>query len=314
MSGLLIIGAGQLGMALQRVAMSDPAWRAVPLAVLDHAALDLCDREAVAARLVALRPDVVINAAAYNRVDEAEKQPAPAFATNASAPGALALAASQVGARLVHVSTDYVFSGEADRPYREDDLPAPCSVYGASKLAGEHLVRAYAPGALIVRTSGVYGVRRPGVGKRSFVEAILQQARAGNTLQVVADQRASPTYAVDLAWAILALLGREAAGIVHVTNAGSCSWYEFAQAILEEAGIEATVTPVASRAPGDMGWRAAGARRPSYSVLDHGRLRDLGITMPHWRDALARYIREQAGGAWTAAVASRSIGESGGMA
>lgn len=290
MTRLLIIGAGQLGAALARLAPQDPHWGAASVRLLDRAALDLADGQAIVGLLEALRPDMVINAAAYNRVDDAEAAPEQAFVANAIGPGRLARAATGIGARLVHVSTDYVFSGidtgDAPRPYREHDLPDPCSVYGASKLAGEHLVGAYAPGALIVRTSGVYGWRPPG-GKTSFVEAILRQAAVGTPLQVVADQWVSPTYAADLARAILALARLDVRGIVHATNDGSCSWFEFARAILEDARLAVPISPVPSRE------RPTAARRPSYSVLDNGRLRALGIAMPHWRDALARYLRER---------------------
>lgn len=299
---LVVLGAGQLGTALQRVAAADPYWSTRSVQVLDRAALDIRDADAIASCLPALRPSILINAAAYNRVDEAESQPALAFAVNASAPAQLARAATRLGARFVQIGTDYVFSGAprapdaALRPYREEDLPAPLSVYGASKLAGEHLALAYAPGALVVRTSGVYGARTAGTGKRSFVEAIVRQACAADpsagqhppALRVVDDQRASPTYAMDLAQAILTLLRLDATGIVHVTNAGSCSWFEFAGAILELLALPAALEPIASSA------RPAPARRPAYAVLDHARLRDLGISMPHWRDGLERYLRVHA--------------------
>jgi dTDP-4-dehydrorhamnose reductase len=312
---VLVVGAGQLGTALRHVMAVDPYWSAWPALTLDRAALDLCDAAAIEGCLTQVRPEIVINTAAYNRVDEAESQPALAFAVNASAPATLARAATRLGARFVQVSTDYVFSGESPasaepaRPYREDDLPAPCSVYGASKLAGEHLARAYASDALIVRTSGIYGARPAGTGKRSFAEAILAQLgalhpnaggrEAPPILRVVDDQRVSPTYAVDLALAILELVRRDVRGIVHATNAGSCTWFECAQAIVDLVGASATVVPVAS------GERPTAARRPAYSVLDHGRLRDLGMTMPPWRDALGRYLRERTAPSGTPATGVR---------
>ena len=287
---IAIIGNGQLGAALDALLRTDLTWQGSSVTVLGHDTLDIRAAAAVEAMLGDLAADLVINAAAYNRVDEAEADPESAFAVNAIAPGRLARATRVLNARLVHVSTDYVFSGElpagddARHGYHEDDLPTPRSVYGASKLAGEHLVLANAPDALVVRTSGVYGPRPGGRGKRSFVEAILAQAETGTTLRVVDDQRLGPTYAVDLAAAILALAPLPASGLIHASNAGSCSWYEFARAILELAGSNAPIEPVPSSA------RPTPAHRPPYSVLDNGRLRKLGIEMPAWRDALARYM------------------------
>jgi len=287
---IAIIGNGQLGSALEALLRTDPTWQGSAVTVLGHDTLDIRDAAAVEAKLGELAAELVINAAAYNQVDEAEMDPETAFAVNAIGPGRLARAARVLNARLVHVSTDYVFSGEllagqvTDSGYREADLPAPRSVYGASKLAGEHRVLANAPDALVVRTSGVYGPRPDGRGKRSFVEAILAQAEAGTALRVVNDQRLGPTYAVDLAAAILALARLPASGLIHASNAGSCSWYEFARAILELAGSGVPIEPVPSSA------RPTPAYRPPYSVLDNGRLRELGIEMPRWRDALARYM------------------------
>ena len=300
---IAIIGTGQLGSAVDQLLRTDPAWQGSTVTVLGHSALDIRDAAAVEARLGELAAELVINAAAYNRVDEAEVDPEVAFAVNAIGPARLACATRVLHARLIHVSTDYVFSGElpvgqvADSGYREADLPAPRSVYGASKLAGEHLVLANAPDALVVRTSGVYGQRPSGSGKRNFVEAILGQAEAGGPLRVVDDQRLSPTYAVDLAAAILAAARLPAFGLIHVSNAGSCSWYEFARAILELAGSEAPIEPVPSSA------RPTPAYRPPYSVLDNGRLRELGIEMPGWRPALARYMQARTADTSVAAMA-----------
>jgi dTDP-4-dehydrorhamnose reductase len=281
MARIVVMGAGQLGTALGIAGGNT-------VTVLDRATLDVQDLDRIEPVLRALSPEIVINATAYNRVDEAESRPELAFAVNATAPAWLARASRSLGARFVHVSTDYVFSGAQRQPYREDDLPGPLGVYAASKLAGEHLVRAYDPAALVVRTSGVFG--RTGHGRGSnFVLAILRQLYAGAPLRVVADKTAAPTYAVDLARAILALLAGHAAGTVHVTNSGSCTWHEFACAIVEETGRQAAVEPVSA------GMRPDVARRPLYSVLDLGRLEALGVGMPHWRDALRRYLAELPG-------------------
>ncbi len=278
---IIVLGNGQLGTALAAVGGSD-------VQLLGRAELDLTDVAAIEPTLASMRPAVVINAAAYNKVDEAEQRPDLAFAVNATGPALLARACSAIGARLVHVSTDYVFDGSLGRAYVEDDLPSPLSVYGASKLAGEHLVRAYADKqALIVRTSAVIGVAADWAGKGgNFVRAILRQATAGNLLRVVDDQTTSPTYAPDLARAVLALVDQDAHGLVHVTNSGHCTWHQFALAILELSGLDVPCVGIASESmPGR-------ARRPAYSVLSGARLASLEVTLPSWRDALERYLGE----------------------
>jgi dTDP-4-dehydrorhamnose reductase len=280
-AGIIVLGNGQLGTALGAVGGS-------AVRVLRRADLDLTAAAAIEPILSSLQPTVVINAAAYNKVDEAEQRPDLAFAVNAAAPANLARACSAIGARVVHVSTDYVFAGSLGRAYLEEDLPAPLGVYGASKLAGEHLVRAYAgERALIVRTSAVFGAVAEGTGKGgNFVRAILRQAGAGQPLRVVADQTTSPTYAPDLARAVLALVKQEAHGLVHVVNSGQCTWHQFALAILELSGLDVPCLGIASAPAPDR------ARRPAYSVLSDTRLTSLGITLPPWRDALERYLRE----------------------
>ena len=275
MRALVAGSAGQLGRELVARLGDEVAWKG------DRAELDVADGAAVAALVARVRPDVVFNATAFNRVDAAEAEPLAAFAVNAAAPHFLARAARDAGALLVHVSTDYVFDGTASRPYREDDLPRPLGAYGASKLAGEHLVAAAGGEHLVVRTSGVLG--RGGSDQKggSFVERIVAQARAGRPLRVVADQVFAPTCASDLAESLVALVRSGARGLVHVTNAGSCSWHELAVAALAAAGLEAPVERI----------RAADlslpARRPAYSVLDTSRALALGLPPPrHWKDAL----------------------------
>lgn len=275
---IVVVGSGQLGTALATIGGAN-------VSLVDRAALDITDLAAIEPALSELAPDVVINASAYNRVDAAETDPDLAFAVNATGPAYLARAATALEARFVHVSTDYVFGGTQQRPYCEDDPTEPLGVYAASKLAGEHLALAYGPSSLVVRTSGVFGRTRSGTGG-NFVLSILRQARAGKPLRVVADKIAAPTYAVDLARAILSLVAAGASGRVHITNSGCCTWYEFACAILEEAGIDAAIEPVSYSGTADV------ARRPLYSVLDLSRLESLGVTMPHWRDGLRRYLQE----------------------
>ena len=223
----VVVGSdGQLGRELVVALGAQVAWAG------DRAEVDVTDEGAVSALLARARPDVVFNATAWNRVDAAETEPAAAFAVNAFAPHFLARAARDAGALVVHYSTDYVFDGTAARPYREDDAPRPLGVYGASKLAGEHLVAAAGGEHLVVRTSGVFG--RGGSEQKggSFVERIVAQARAGQPLRVVADQVFAPTFAADLAAASIALVRAGARGLFHVTNAGSCSWHDLAVAAL----------------------------------------------------------------------------------
>jgi dTDP-4-dehydrorhamnose reductase len=272
----VVVGSGgQLGRELVTLLGDDVVWAG------DRAEIDATDGTAVAALVARERPDVLFNATAYNRVDAAESEPGAALAVNAAAPHFLARAARDAGAVLVHYSTDYVFDGTASTPYREDDPPRPLGVYGASKLAGEHLVAAAGGEHLVVRTSGVLG--RGGSEQKggSFVERIVAQARAGKPLRVVADQVFAPTRAADLAAASIALVRAGASGVFHVTNAGSCSWHELACAALAAAGLHVPVEPIRAA---DL---ALPARRPPYSVLSCEKYLDLGLPpLRHWREAL----------------------------
>ena len=208
----------------------------------------------------------------------------------AFAPLYLARAACEIGALMVHVSTDYVFDGGMERAYTEADTPAPRSVYGVSKLSGENLVGGSGAAHLIVRTSGVFGLGGSRTKGGSFPERILARARSGAALRVVDDQVLSPTYAPDLATTIVALVEGNARGLVHVTNSGEASWHGFAVATLELAGIRAHVARISTE---DL--RAAAAR-PAYSVLASERLPELGVASPRsWRDALAEMLDEAGG-------------------
>jgi dTDP-4-dehydrorhamnose reductase len=267
--------AGQLGRELVARLGGELAWAG------GRAELDVTDAAAVRELVARVRPDVVFNATAYNRVDAAESEPDRAFAVNAHAPGLLAEAARAAGAALVHVSTDYVFDGRASRPYREDDPAEPLSTYGASKRLGEQHVLGSGAEALVVRTSGVLG--RAGSQQKggSFVDRILAKARANEPLRVVADQVFAPTFASELAEALIALARRGARGLVHVTNEGTCSWHELATAALEAAGLARPVEAITAESLN------LPARRPAYSVLDTARYRSLGLPpLRHWREAL----------------------------
>jgi dTDP-4-dehydrorhamnose reductase len=271
--------AGQLGRELLAELGKDVVWAG------GRGTLDVTDAAAVAELVARVRPDVVFNAVAYNRVDAAEQDAPGAFAVNALGASALARAAREAGALVVHFSTDYVFDGTLVRPYREEDRPAPLSVYGASKLGGEQLVAASGAEQLVVRTSGVLGQGGSAQKGGSFVDRILARARAGQPLRVVGDQEFAPTIARDLARATLALLHAGARGLFHVTSSGSCTWHELAVAALELASLSVPVERIASA---DLG---AAARRPAYSVLDCSRYLGLGLpALRPWRDGLAECL------------------------
>jgi dTDP-4-dehydrorhamnose reductase len=257
---------------------------------LTRTELDLSQPGAACEVLGRLRPDIVVNCAAYNFVDRAEDEPAAAFAVNAWGVRELALACRELGCVLVHFSTDFVFGLDAGRrtPYVETDAPGPVSVYGLSKLAGEYLVRALCPRHFVIRTCGLYGIRGSGGKGTNFVETMLRLARQGKPLRVVADQVCTPSYTADVAAATAALLGTECHGVYHLTNAGCCSWLGFAEAIFELEGIRPDLTPVTSAEYG------ARARRPAYSVLDRAAYGFLGLPLPRpWREALAAYLEER---------------------
>jgi len=278
---VLITGAnGQVGRALQATA---PA--GAELVSTDVDQLDICNPDAVARFVAEARPALIVNSAAYTAVDRAEGDADLAHRINADAVGHLAVAAAANGARLVHISTDFVFDGTKGSPYLPDDAPNPLSVYGATKLAGE---RAAGPAALILRTSWVYAA----VGG-NFVHTMLRLMRERDEVRVVADQIGSPTFATGIAEAIWKLAGQGAQGIFHYTDSGVASWYDFAVAIQEEAlalGLldrQAKVTPIATSD------YPTPATRPSYSVLDKGAtVAALGGAAPHWRVHLRRMLEE----------------------
>ncbi|MFV2072432.1 MAG: dTDP-4-dehydrorhamnose reductase [Thermoanaerobaculales bacterium] len=276
-TSLLITGAhGQLGRALAAAA----ADRGLSFAGRDVDTLDIRDATAVHDWIAAARPAAVINCAAMTAVDDCESNEAEATSINGDAVGNLAAACTAVGARLVQISTDYVFSGDSDRPYSESDATAPLSAYGRSKRLGEELAGS-SVSHLIVRTAWLYGH-----GGRSFVETIRAQIEGGaRTLRVVADQRGCPTYCDHLAAAILNLVDAQAEGVVHAVNSGDTTWHGFAVEIarLLQAGVD--IEPVSSPE------FPRPAPRPAYSLLDTSRLTALlGRPMPHWRDALKTYL------------------------
>ena len=278
----LITGAGgQLGQALQAAAP-----KGVVLLPLGRDALDIGDAAAVEALVKAEKPDLILNAAAYTAVDKAEGDAAQAYRINAEAPAHLARAAAAVGARLVHVSTDFVFDGQSARAYLPGDPANPLGVYGASKRAGEEAVLAALPHALIVRTAWVHAATG-----HNFVKTMLRVMGERGRVSVVADQIGTPTHAASLARAIWALVAADAMGVHHFTDAGVASWYDFAVAIAEEAyalGLigAAEVLPIAtSEYP-------TPARRPAFGLLDKTTTWAITGVPRHWRQELRLMLAE----------------------
>jgi len=249
-----------------------------------RAELDVTDPAALERKFDLERPDVVINCAAWTDVDGAEDAEEAAFAVNGSGAGHVAAAAAKVEARIVHVSTDYVFDGSKGAPYVESDQPAPLSAYGRTKLAGEEAVVAANKRHFVVRSAGLYGI-----GGRNFVETMLRLAEAQNEVTVVRDQVGSPTYTWHLAYGIVRLIEGIEYGIHHMAASGQCSWYEFAREIFEQANVECRVLSITSDEFG------AAAPRPAFSALVSQR--EHAIRLPAWQDGLAGYLaqRQEAG-------------------
>jgi len=243
---------------------------------LSHQAASIVDRSQVDAAIAAARPQVVFNCAAYNAVDRAEAESNLSYDVNAEGPLNLAMACSRNGSMLVHFSTNFVFDGAKDAPYVETDEPAPISVYGSSKLAGERLVLESGARVLVIRTAAVFG---RGV---NFPTRILQRASSGDRLRVVSDQKVNPTYAKDLAQAALELAGGGVTGLVHVVADGCTSWDDYARAVLEEVGVAAPVESVPTAAV------PTAARRPLNGCLESMRHRPLRP----WREALHEYATD----------------------
>ena len=268
---VLVTGAGgQLGRDVVR-ACEDAGDDVI---AADRQRLDVTDRDAVLGGVLATQPDAIVHCAAWTAVDLCESDPTRAFTDNALAVRWIAEAARRSGAHLVHVSTDYVFDGEQAAPYTEWDEPAPRTVYGRSKLAGEREAVAGVPGAAVVRTSWLCGEHGP-----NMVKTVLRLARTNPVLSFVDDQRGHPTFTADLAPVVRRLAVDRRPGLYHVTNGGACTWFEFARAIFELAEMNVEVSPVSSRE------YSAPARRPAYSVL--------ASTLRPWREALAAYLQER---------------------
>lgn len=284
---ILITGAaGQLGLALYRLLENDSRYKvyrtdSTPFLNGQIYALDITDEAAVEGVVLKVCPDIIINCAAMTAVDLCESQADKAYRINALGAKYMAAAAQDTEAVLFHISTDYVFDGTAARPYSEDDIPNPISVYGKTKLQGDNYVLRHCSRSFILRTSGVYGE-----GK-NFVKTMLKLAGEGRDIKVVTDQIVTPTSAMELARVIVFLMDTDSYGIYNATCEGSTSWHGFAEEIFKIAGMDVAVGKITSsdyKAP---------AKRPAYSVLDNRNLRERhGYYMKEWKEALKEYMDE----------------------
>src|SRR5579875_224088 len=279
----VVLGAnGQLGTDLVQNFVD---W---PLIKATHADFDVCDAVAARQFLTAAKAELVINTTAFHKLDDCEDQPQKAFAVNATAVRDLAVICRDLGATLVHLSTDYVFGGSQTTPYSEDDPTTPVNVYGVSKVAGESLVRATCPRHYIVRTCGLYGVAGASGKGGNFPELMIRLAREGKPIKVVCDQILTPSSTRDVAIKIRELVETGRYGTYHITNDGSCSWYEFAERIFQLLRLRPDFTATTTAA------FAAKTQRPAYSVLAKEGLRRAGLAaMRPWQEALADYLREK---------------------
>ena len=274
--------SGQLGVELVR----ELGARGYTVHGFERKAIDITDRELVEKSLAGLDPSVVLNAAAYNQVDVAEREPQAAFLANALGVRNLALACRQVDARFVHFSTDYVFDGSAGRPYTEEDLPHPLGAYAVSKLAGELYAQAYLDAPLIIRTSGVFGPGGLKTARGNFIELMLRLASNTIPIRVVEDHFASPTYAPVLAGRTLDLVERNCQGVFHVAGGTPISWFAFAKLIFESAGLKPELQSTNERE-----YRTA-ARRPKYSALSNAKMESEGVApFPSLAIAVKSYLK-----------------------
>jgi dTDP-4-dehydrorhamnose reductase len=277
---------GQLGGELK----AEFARRGYQVEAFERARVDITDASQVEASLTQFKPELVLNAAAYNLVDLAEKEPLAALQVNALAVRNLAVACRQMGVKLVHYSTDYVFDGFAGRTYREEDPPHPLGAYAVSKLTGEIYAQAYLDNALVLRTSGVFGPGGVTTPRGNFVEMMLRLAAGGQPIRVVEDHVASPTYAPALASRTADLVERQATGVLHLGGGTPISWYHWASKIFKAAGLNPPLTPTNQHE-----FKTA-ARRPKFSALSNHKVEQMGLApMPSLDEAIEDYLKIRAG-------------------
>ncbi|MBN2326948.1 MAG: dTDP-4-dehydrorhamnose reductase [Candidatus Omnitrophica bacterium] len=282
---VLIVGSrGQLGVDLVK------SFRDCQVTPYTSEDLDITDEASVQQQIAFAAPDLVLNAAAFTRVDECEREHIRAFSVNAIGPRNLALACKKWDAPLLHVSTNYVFDGFKGAPYDENDAARPLNAYGISKLAGEHYLQSLWEKVYIVRVSGLFGLTPSRMKGTNFVEAMLRLGSKGNPLRIVSDEALSPTYTVDAASVIRRLVETSQYGIYHVTNSGGCTWLEFAREIFDQAGMKVELQPVTASEYG------APARRPPDSRLANRKTAELGLgPLRPWQEALRDYLLQRRG-------------------
>jgi len=279
---VLLVGAnGQLGTDLSVVLDR----KGIEVRRVVNREIDVRNAESVMDLVAAVKPDFVVNTAAFHKLEDCETQPTLAYEVNAVGARNLAVACQKQGSVLMHFSTDYVFDGAKGSPYAEADLTSPINVYGVTKVAGEQMVAYTMPRHFLVRVCGLYGKAGPSGKGSNFVENMLKKAGDGVQIRVVDDQVLSPTYTLDLAERLCGLLTTEAYGLYHLSSEGQCSWHEFASKIFELAGVTAELSPCKTA---DF---PSPVRRPTTSSMDKTKFNHLGIgTMPLWTDSLARYL------------------------
>lgn len=269
---------GQLGYDVMKL-LTDTEHEAIGV---DREEMDITNQQAVQDKIVTLRPDIIVHCAAYTAVDKAESDQDNAYQVNALGTKYIAEAAKDINAKMIYVSTDYVFDGNAEQPYEVDHPSDPMGIYGQTKLAGENFVKEYLDKYFIVRTAWVFGSN----GK-NFVKTMLRLGKERGEVGVVSDQSGSPTYTPDLATFLLELAESDKYGTYHATNSGVCTWYEFAVEIFKQAGIEVKVNPLTTEQ------YPTPAKRPKYSVLSKAKIEEQGFTpLPDWKDALNAFLKE----------------------
>lgn len=282
---ILVIGkTGQLGGAL----IHDAAAQGHDLFAPERAQVDITDKHSFLNAVTAFQPDAVVNTAAFHNVPLCEEEPLRAFETNVVAVKNMAEICRDYKCLFVTFSTDYVFDGTKGAPNIETDMPAPVQIYGITKLSGEHAALCYHPEkTLVIRTCGLYGLKGAASKGGNFVDGRVRDAQGGKTLEMSSEQTVSPTYTGDLSKAVLTLMThpQKEPGTYHLVNEGFCSWHEFTKSIYRHLQCRAEVIPV------DRQGRAGKMRRPLFSALKNEKARKLGIELPHWKDALHRYLK-----------------------